>query len=628
PSPKGREDAAPTTEDSHISPPLEGVGEVSSTSSLPFGEGWGGDFIQVEPKYQALVDYLLKDVYIVENDHFLEQKDLNLDENIVLLSKNGTFTKRRFAISGGSVGLFEGKKIGRKKNLEFLEKNIKELDIEAADLNDTLVAVRKEVQLYKVQQYTPDIQRQQEQFNRGEREKVALKTRLDGFTTFATENDAKNEVARQNIAKIEDDNQLIINHIAAKKGEEGSLHLQISMTDQTYSKLADALTIASQEYNEKNIAFIRQQNKVGNFQRELTFREKQRDESQVQLQNNQRTLAQSDSELLQNQTEIDALQEGLKVAYTERKTRESTLSQAEQDYYQARNGINTLEDTLRKLNRQQQDLQSLVNRLKDKFGDVKLQMTSIGERLQVEFKISINDIINQEPEAGLNRVELETQVEKLKNRLENYGEINPMAVTAYNEMSERHTTIIVQRDDILTAKNSLMETIKEIEETAIRQFLASFEQIRVNFIEVFRSLFTSEDTCDLILENPANPLESPINIIAKPKGKRPQSISQLSGGEKTLTATALLFALYLLKPAPFCIFDEVDAPLDDANIEKFNRIIKKFSSESQFIIVTHNKATMAAVDVIYGVFMQEMGVSAVAPVDFRNLENTSVLQKK
>lgn len=114
-------------------------------------------------------------------------------------------------------------------------------------------------------------------------------------------------------------------------------------------------------------------------------------------------------------------------------------------------------------------------------------------------------------------------------------------------------------------------------------------------------------------------MESRIEIIAKPKGKRPLSINQLSGGEKTLTATALLFSLYLLKPAPFCIFDEVDAPLDDTNIAKFNNIIKDFSSNSQFIIVTHNKKTMAAVDVMYGVSMQQ-GVSQVIPVDFRMLQ--------
>ena len=136
---------------------------------------------------------------------------------------------------------------------------------------------------------------------------------------------------------------------------------------------------------------------------------------------------------------------------------------------------------------------------------------------------------------------------------------------------------------------------------------------------MFRTLFTKEDDCDLNLTIPDDPLESPIDIIAKPKGKRPLTINQLSGGEKTLTATALLFAIYLIKPAPFCIFDEVDAPLDDANIDKFNQIIREFSKDSQFIIVTHNKRTMSSTDLIYGITMIEQGISKVIPVDLRAL---------
>jgi chromosome segregation protein len=150
--------------------------------------------------------------------------------------------------------------------------------------------------------------------------------------------------------------------------------------------------------------------------------------------------------------------------------------------------------------------------------------------------------------------------------------------------------------------------------------LTAFEKIKENFVKVFQSLFSEGDQCDLKLVDPDNPLDSPIDIIAKPKGKKPISITQLSGGEKTLTATSLLFAIYLLKPAPFCIFDEVDAPLDDANIDKFNKIIRDFSKESQFIVVTHNKRTMASTNIIYGITMVEQGVSKVVPVDLGELE--------
>jgi chromosome segregation protein len=249
-----------------------------------------------------------------------------------------------------------------------------------------------------------------------------------------------------------------------------------------------------------------------------------------------------------------------------------------------------------------------------------MELTSLKERLSVEFSVDIDELQDVEIPEDENEDQLRVKTEKLRNQIDNYGPINPMAMEAYDEMNKRYTFIQEQKNDLLNAKASLLDTIKEIDDTAKEKFMEAFTQIRDNFIIVFRSLFNEEDSCDLILTNPEDPLESDIDIIAKPKGKRPLTINQLSGGEKTLTATAILFSLYLLKPAPFCIFDEVDAPLDDTNIDKFNKIIRKFSDQSQFIIVTHNKRTIASTDVIYGVTMVEQGVSRVVPVDLRQLD--------
>ncbi|MGB0931746.1 MAG: chromosome segregation protein SMC, partial [Chitinophagales bacterium] len=236
------------------------------------------------------------------------------------------------------------------------------------------------------------------------------------------------------------------------------------------------------------------------------------------------------------------------------------------------------------------------------------------------FKIDINDLLEKTPSGEYEQRDLTAKVAKLQTQLERFGEVNPLAVTAYNEMKERYDFIIEQRADLLTAKESLMKTIQEIEVKATEKFMEAFEQIRENFVEVFRSLFTPDDQCDLILQDPKDPLESRIDITAKPKGKRPQSIDQLSGGEKSLTALALIFGLYLLKPAPFCVLDEVDAPLDDNNLGKYTRLIERFSADSQFIIVTHRKPTMAAVDVAYGITMQQQGVSMVVPFNFSEWE--------
>ena len=146
--------------------------------------------------------------------------------------------------------------------------------------------------------------------------------------------------------------------------------------------------------------------------------------------------------------------------------------------------------------------------------------------------------------------------------------------------------------------------------------METFEKIREHFINIFRGLFNPGDEADLKIEVNADPLEAKIEIIAKPKGKRPTSIELLSGGEKTLTAIALLFAIYLVKPSPFCILDEIDAPLDDANIDRFTKIIEDFSKDTQFIVVTHNKRTMEAAETLYGVTMQEEGISKLVSVRF------------
>jgi chromosome segregation protein len=254
-------------------------------------------------------------------------------------------------------------------------------------------------------------------------------------------------------------------------------------------------------------------------------------------------------------------------------------------------------------------------------------LSSVKERLSVEFNVDIDSLLadndtenkSSTDTKDLSEEELRDMVSKLKVKMETMGPINSMAMEAYEEIKERHDFIVTQKEDLVNAKASLLTTIGEIDAVAKETFMVAFEKIKVNFIKVFRSLFTEEDECDLTLTNPESPLDSEIEILAKPKGKRPLSINQLSGGEKTLTATALLFAIYLLKPAPFCIFDEVDAPLDDANIDKFNNIIRTFSGESQFIIVTHNKRSMASTDIIYGITMIEQGVSRVVPVDLKEL---------
>jgi chromosome segregation protein len=213
---------------------------------------------------------------------------------------------------------------------------------------------------------------------------------------------------------------------------------------------------------------------------------------------------------------------------------------------------------------------------------------------------------------------ISNEVHDYKQRLKSLGPINLLAYSEYEEENERLEFLTKQRDDLVKSEKDLIKTIQEINEAAEKLFVDTFGEIRQNFIRIFQSLFNPGDEADLILQEGVDPLEAKIEILAKPKGKRPTSIELLSGGEKTLTATALLFAIYLVKPSPFCILDEVDAPLDDANVDRFTKLLQEFSNNTQFIIVTHNKRTMTAAVNMYGVTMQEEGISKLAAVQFND----------
>lgn len=584
------------------------------------------DIVNVDSKYRAIIHFLLDGVYIYSGELADLDSELYRDGK-AYLSATGQFIKKEKELVGGSVGLFEGKKIGRKKNLEKLEKSMVSFDTEIQKLVFKKEKIESEIILSK---------------------ESDLEDRLNSVITDL--NVAKEKLLRSQLKK---DNSEILAISVTKRLEEIDLQLgnftskiqssnieldqsrkELEMlsggrlfSDEEIDELGHNLNKFQEEYNSLNIELIRLQNLVDNISRELELKRSRKNDLVLEKENNIRTVEENKKVISKLTDEINRLEASLSVRYEERDEFKKNLNEAEKNYYSARNIINEKDDEARKLNRILNQAQIQINQLKEEFHEVKFKISGVGERLKIEFDIILNEIINDDVDETLPFVELELKVEKLKKRLANFGEINPMAVTAYDEMKERYDTIFVQREDILEAKKSLLETIDEIETTATAKYMEAFTKVREHFITVFRSLFTEDDTCDLILSDEENPLDSGIEIIAKPKGKKPKSLNQLSGGEKTLTATALLFALYLLKPAPFCIFDEVDAPLDDANIQKFNNIIKEFSHQSQFIVVTHNKSTMAAVDVLYGVYMQEQGVSAVTPVDFRNYDHSPIIEK-
>jgi chromosome segregation protein len=294
------------------------------------------------------------------------------------------------------------------------------------------------------------------------------------------------------------------------------------------------------------------------------------------------SLLQIASKKLKPEIALQKFEESLLASIQRKEVEEKQLNETDAAFYIFRNEIAENETILNAKRREKETAEGILNSIKEKLTDMKLQLTGMKERLQIEFRIDIDEVLKGPRETDTPIDQLNEESAKLKKRIENLGEVNPMAVEAFKEVKGRHDFIQEQKADLVTAKESLLATIEEVENTANTRFLETFNAVRENFVKVFHALFTEEDHCDLKLVDPDNPADTTIEIYAQPKGKRPSTITQLSGGEKTLTSTAFLFAIYLIKPAPFCILDEVDAPLDDANVGKFTQMIRKFSDNSQY----------------------------------------------
>ena len=577
--------------------------------------------IEFDPKYRKLMSFILDKVYVYEGD----VRNLPSEDDSTFITKSGKLTKRRFSISGGSVGLFEGKKIGRAKNLEKLEKEIKELTTKLAEIRTSLLQRQSDFEKLKSNNMRHQVDELQNSLRQVNEEYVSVRTKSEQFSSLLSNSDLR----REDILEKVDSLLKELDDLNPKAQEfQHSLLEQETKLSELTDKLAAQSDLHGQKsaaFNEQNIFFHQQENRVKSTDQEIRFKQESMAQSTQRIELNAEELKKNEDEVKHIVETTQSNDEELIGMYSKKEGMEKGLSEAEKEYYEARGNIDHIEKELREVQHARQNIDSILMELQNTLNESKLQLNSVKERLSVEFNVDLDSVVGQatpeeaEELAKADEDKLRNEVIKMREKLDNMGPINPMAMEAYTEIKGRNDFIIAQKDDLLKAKESLLSTISEIEGVASETFMEAFTKIKEHFINVFRSLFTEGDECDLRLVDPSNPLDSEIDIIAKPKGKRPLTINQLSGGEKTLTATALLFSMYLLKPAPFCIFDEVDAPLDDANIDKFNSIIRNFSKDSQFVIVTHNKRTMTSTDVIYGITMVEKGISRVVPVDLREL---------
>jgi chromosome segregation protein len=292
---------------------------------------------------------------------------------------------------------------------------------------------------------------------------------------------------------------------------------------------------------------------------------------------------------------------------------ETAIAEAESALQDAEHTLAEQEANLADVRRTVEMMTEEHHRLQLDVAETSAQRRRIVERIEAEWKRPFDALLETAPALDLDVDTLEVEAERIANALEVIGLVNPLAIEEHADETRRLTFLQSQRDDLVAARQSLLQAIKEIDGTARALFLETFNAVSSSFHHVFQTLFGGGE-CELRLTDPNDPLESEIEIHAAPRGKRTQRIHLLSSGERTLVAVSLLFSIYLTKPSPFCLMDEVDAPLDDANVGRFLLLLDEFKQQTQFLVITHNPRTMQAADTVYGVTMQELGVSSIVGV--------------
>jgi len=337
-----------------------------------------------------------------------------------------------------------------------------------------------------------------------------------------------------------------------------------------------------------------------------------------ELKAHRETIERGSDQLAGSEEELESLFEA-------RAGLETEVRERMEDLEALRGELETREANLRAARAREREAAERRHELELEVADLRGRSASIRERIEVEWERSFEELRREIERPGEGEAEAwAEELTEVRRKLSSLGPVNMLAAAEYDEEKERLDFLEAQKDDLESARQDLHDSISRINTAAAEAFDAVFREVRQNFRDIFVTLFEGGE-CDVWLEDSNDPLDSPIEISASPRGKRTQRIHLLSGGERTLTALGLLFAIYLAKPSPFCVMDEVDAPLDESNIGRFTVMLQRFARDTQFLVITHNARTIEAADYIYGVTMQEPGVSTLVALELKDLPKAAAV---
>ena len=354
----------------------------------------------------------------------------------------------------------------------------------------------------------------------------------------------------------------------------------------------------------------------------ITSLQSQLQHGRMDIESARTDLSGCDDQMLQTERQILASESSISSLFVEKeKAQKISIQMHEKVRTMIRQKAET-EDLLKQKRAEQTEVEQQMHEVQLELSQLTVRDEDLTQRVLEELKIDIAEAYENFEQTDVDWEAIREEIGDLRGKIERLGNVNVDAIAEQAELEQRFDFLATQVEDLTMSKTQLEQLIARIDKDSTEKFQVTFDEVRANFQIIFRKLFGG-GKADIFLEDPDNILDCGIEILAKPPGKETRSISLLSGGEKTMTAIALLFAIFKTKPSPFCVLDEVDAALDEANNERFNMIVKEFQKRSQFVVITHSKRTMSIADVLFGVTMQIQGVSKKISVQFDSTDTES-----
>ena len=590
--------------------------EKMNTSGIKNVVGIASDLIKFDKKYEQIVLNLLGRTVIVED----------MDTAIALARKNsygfrivtldGDLINPSGAISGGSNVQKTNNIFGRTREISILEKELKDLqskiekvEKEKSDYENSIKDILLEVENYEKELQEFEIVYATEKQKVISKEEAIAKIE----TTLAK---LRKEVEDINLQKqeIENRNKSLSEEIS--KMEEINKNLNIEISEFA------ALNKDNQKYiDDLNFDITNLKISVSSFDESETSLEEILDRINTEIENNKQSIQNKEEQknaILEANKEIELaiskLEEEIKKLAAEVTGSGEKVESLKKERTQKNEKLDKTEKEIEELQSKVEDLKTHINKIEVKKSKLEIEMDQIITRMWEDYELTPNQVQNVEKLS--NPSEVQKKVNLLRNDIKELGSINIDSIKEYKELKERYDFMCEQRLDLENSSNKLKKVISEMTDTMKEQFEKQFKIINKNFGEVFTELFGG-GKAELILADKENILECGIEIEVQPPGKKLQNMMLLSGGERAFTAIALLFAILKINPAPFCVLDEIEAALDDVNVYRFAEYLKKFTKETQFLVITHRKGTMEAADTVYGITMEEKGISKLLSMKFK-----------